>query len=87
MGITAVIDPLDVLNRVAMGLLRAWRSSGPAISQRVRTVEDAEGLMEYSAPQIAGRDESFGSAIREHLKGYTPGLEDLALRISPDRLL
>ena len=35
--------------------------------------------MEYSAPQIAGRDEPFRSAIREHLKGHTQGLEDLAI--------
>jgi hypothetical protein len=26
--------------------------------------------MKYSAPQIAGRDEPFRSAIREHLEGY-----------------
>jgi hypothetical protein len=30
--------------------------------------------MDYSAPQIAGRDEPFRSAIREHLKGHTQGL-------------
>ena len=43
---------------------------------RLRT---AEGLMEYAAPQIAGRDEPFRSAIRQHLKGHTQGLEDLAI--------
>ena len=32
-----------------------------------------EGLMECSTPQIAGRDEPFRSAIREHLKGHTQG--------------
>ena len=37
--------------------------------------------MEYSAPQIAGRDEPFRSAIREHLKGHTQGLEDLAVEM------
>ena len=37
--------------------------------------------MEYSAPQIAGRDEPFRSAIREHLKGHTQGLEDLAIEM------
>jgi putative transposase len=37
--------------------------------------------MEYSAPQIAGRDEPYRSAIREHLKGHTQGLEDLAIEI------
>src|SRR4051794_6132751 len=37
--------------------------------------------MEYSAPQIAGRDAPFRSAIREHLKGHTQGLEDLAIEM------
>ena len=37
--------------------------------------------MEYSTPQIAGRDEQFRSAIREHLKGHTQALEDLALEM------
>src|SRR5512144_3012041 len=36
-------------------------------------LKTAEGRMEYSAPQIAGRDEPFRSAIREHLKGHTQG--------------
>ena len=34
-----------------------------------------------TAPQIAGRDEPFRSAIREHLKGHTQGLEDLAVEM------
>src|SRR6476619_2060765 len=46
---------------------------------RTGRLKTAEGLMEYSAPQIAGRDEPFRSAIREHLKGHTQGLEDLAV--------
>lgn len=41
----------------------------------------AEGLMDYLAPQIAGREERFRSAIREHLKGHTEGLEDLAIEM------
>ena len=44
-------------------------------------LKTAEGLMEYSAPQIAGREEPFRSAIREHLKGHTQGLEDLAIEM------
>jgi putative transposase len=47
-------------------------------SGRLKT---AEGLMEYSAPQIAGRAEPFRSSIREHLKGHTQGLEDLAIEM------
>jgi putative transposase len=44
-------------------------------------LKTAEGAMEYSAPQIAGRDEPYRSAIREHLKGQTQGLEDLAIEM------
>jgi putative transposase len=45
---------------------------------RLRT---AEGLVEYSAPQIAGRDQAYRSEIREHLKGRTQALEDLAVEL------
>ncbi len=48
---------------------------------RTGRLKTAEGLMEYSAPQIAGRDAPFRSAIREHLKGHTQGLEDLAIEM------
>ena len=41
-------------------------------------LKTAEGPMEFSAPQIAGRDEPFRSGIREHLQGHTQRLEDLA---------
>src|SRR5579863_8282509 len=47
---------------------------------RMGRLKTAEGAMEYSAPQIAGRDEPFRSTIRQHLKGHTQGLEDLRLR-------
>jgi transposase-like protein len=48
---------------------------------RTGRLKTAEGLMEYAAPQIAGRDDPFRSAIREHLKGHTQGLEDLAIEM------
>jgi putative transposase len=48
---------------------------------RTGRLKTAEGLMEYSAPQIAGRDEPFRSVLREHLKGHTQGLEDLAIEM------
>ena len=48
---------------------------------RAGRLKTAEGAMEYSAPQIAGRDEPFRSAIREHLTGRTQGLEGLAVEI------
>src|SRR5215475_12835018 len=40
---------------------------------RTGRLKTAEGLMEYAAPQIAGRDEPFRSVIRDHLKGHTRG--------------
>jgi putative transposase len=48
---------------------------------RTGRLKTAEGFMEYSAPQVAGREEPFRSAIREHLKGHTQALEDLALEM------
>jgi Transposase, Mutator family len=48
---------------------------------RTGRLKTAGGLMEYSTPQIAGRDEPFRSAIREHLKGHTQGLENLAIEM------
>jgi hypothetical protein len=39
---------------------------------RTTRLKTAEGLVEYSAPQIAGRD-----VIREDVRGHTQGLEDL----------
>jgi len=48
---------------------------------RTGRLKTAEGLMEYSAPQVAGRDEPFRSAVREHLRGHTQGLEDLAIEM------
>ena len=41
---------------------------------RTGRLKTAEGLMEYSAPQVAGRDEPFRSAIREHLLGHAQRL-------------
>ena len=48
---------------------------------RTGTAEDGRRAMEYSVPQIAGRDQPFRSAIREHLKGHTQGLDDLAIEM------
>lgn len=45
---------------------------------RLRT---AEGFVDYAAPQVSGRDEPFRSQIRDHLKGRTQALEDLAVEL------
>ncbi|MCY4488467.1 MAG: transposase [Deltaproteobacteria bacterium] len=41
----------------------------------------AEGVVDYAAPQITGREEPFHSEIRETLKGRTQALEDLAVEL------
>jgi putative transposase len=48
---------------------------------RTGRLKTAEGMIEYAAPQVAGRDEPFRSEIREHLKGRTQALEDLAVEL------
>ncbi len=44
-------------------------------------LKTAEGAIEFSAPQIAGRAEPFRSDIREHAKGRTEALEELAVEM------
>ncbi len=41
-------------------------------------LKTAAGIVEYSAPQVAGRDEPWRSAIAGHLRGYSEQLEGLA---------
>ena len=54
------------------GYRKGWRTG------RLKT---AEGAIEFSAPQVAGRDEPFRSGIREHARGRTEALEDLAVEM------
>ena len=44
-------------------------------------LKTAEGLVDYAAPQIAGREEPFRSEIRESLEGRAQAREDLAVEI------
>ena len=44
-------------------------------------VPSAEGAIEYSAPQIADREEPFRSRIREVVRGRTEQLEALAVEM------
>ena len=55
---------------------QGWRNG-----VRMGRLKTAEGLVDYAAPQIAGRDEPFRSEIRESLKGRTQALEDLAVEM------
>ena len=55
---------------------QGWRNG-----VRMGRLKTAEGLVDYAAPQIAGREEPFRSDIRESLKGRTQALEDLAVEL------
>ena len=55
---------------------RGYRNGG-----RPGRLKTAEGLIEFAAPQIAGRDAPFRSQVRDHLKGRTEALEGLAVEL------
>ncbi len=48
---------------------------------RTQRLKTAEGGLEYSAPQVAGLEQPFRSALRAHLKGHTEALETLAVEM------
>lgn len=80
-----VEEALEAESRDALG--RAYYEHGAAPGQGYRNgvrtgrLKTAEGLIDYAAPQIVDRDEPFRSEIREHLKGRTQALEDLAVEL------
>jgi len=80
-----VEEALEAESRDAVG--RDYYEHGAAPGQGYRNgvragrLKTAEGMIEYAAPQVAGRDEPFRSEIREHLKGRTQALEDLAVEL------
>ncbi|MER8824498.1 transposase [Mesorhizobium sp. M0991] len=80
-----VEEALEVESRDAVG--RDYYEHGAEPGQGYRNgvrsgrLKTAEGFVEYSAPQVAGRDEPFRSEIREHLKGRSEALEDLAVEL------
>lgn len=44
-------------------------------------LKTAEGFIDYAAPQVAGTAEPFRSELRQHLKGHSEALEDLAIEM------
>ena len=44
-------------------------------------LKTAEGLIDFAAPQVAGREAPFRSEIRSHLRGRTEALEGLAVEL------
>jgi putative transposase len=80
-----VEEALEAESRDA--LARDYYEHGAAPGQGYRNgvrtgrLKTAEGMIEYAAPQVSGRNEPFRSEIREHLKGRTQALEDLAVEL------
>ena len=80
-----VEEALEAESRDALG--RDYYEHGALPGQgwrngvRMGRLKTAEGLVDYAAPQIAGRAEPFRSEIRESLKGRTQALEDLAVEL------
>jgi transposase-like protein len=44
-------------------------------------LKTAEGFIDYAAPQVAGTAEPFRSELRQHLKGHSEALENLAIEM------
>jgi len=59
----------------------ATAGQGHRNGHRTQRLKTAEGGLEYSAPQVTGLEQPFRSALREHLKGHTEALEDLAVEM------
>ena len=78
-------EALEAESREAVG--RGYYEHGAEPGQgwrngvRTGRLKTTEGAIAYTAPQIAGRAEPFRSEIREHLKGRTQALEDLAVEL------
>ena len=76
---------LEEESREALG--REYYEHGAAPDQGYRNgvrtgrLRTSEGFIDYSAPQISGREKPFRSEIREHLKGRTEALETLAVEL------
>ena len=78
-------EALEAESRDALG--RDYYEHGAAAGQGWRNgvrsgrLKTAEGMVDYAAPQVTGREEPFHSEIRDTLKGRTQALEDLAVEL------
>ena len=78
-------EALEAEGRDALG--RDYYEHGAAPGQGYRNgtrkgrLKTAGGLIDCSVPQITGLAHPFKSELREHLKGHTQALEDLAVEL------
>lgn len=59
----------------------AGEGRGYRNGHRTGRLKTAEGEIAFSVPQVAGRDEPFCSEVREHARGRTEALEELAVEM------
>ncbi len=59
----------------------AGEGRGYRNGHRTSRLKTAEGEIAFSVPQVAGREEPFRSEVREHAKGRTEALEELAVEM------
>jgi putative transposase len=80
-----VEEALEAEVRDNLGRERYERGSGGSAGYRngyrCGRMKTAEGMVEFSAPQVRDTAEPFVSAIRENLAGRTEALEDLAIEL------
>jgi len=78
-----VEEALEAESADAVGREYSEHGGGGAYRNGDRTgrLRTAEGLIEYSPPQVTGGEAPFHSELRDHLKGRTAALEDLAVEM------
>lgn len=80
-----VEEGLEAEVRDALGREYYERGGAPTRGYRngVREgrLKTAEGAIAFSAPQVAGGEVPFRSQLRQHLKGHSEALEDLAIEM------
>jgi putative transposase len=78
-------EALESEVRDAIGRERYERNEGAGKGYRngyrASRMKTAEGMVEFSAPQVRDTAEPFASAIRENVVGRTQALEDLAIEL------
>jgi len=78
-------EGLEAEVRDVLGREYCEHGPGPAggyrNGQRRGRLKTAEGIIDYSAPQVAGGAAPFRSELREHLKGRSEALEGLAIEM------
>jgi transposase-like protein len=73
----------EVADALGRGYYEQGGAPGRGYRNGYRTgrLKTAEGLVEYSAPQVSDRDEPFRSRIRDAIRGRSEALESLAVEM------